>query len=51
MTNGYTGEVLVLELTGKDYSEVGSFSGEESILSPQFSQLNLTAAQIFASAN
>ena len=43
--------VLVLELTGKDYTEIGSFSGNEQILSPQFSELNLTAAQIFESAN
>ena len=43
--------VLVLELTGKDYTEVGSFSGNEQILSPQFSELNLTAAKIFESAN
>lgn len=43
--------ILVLELTGKIYTEVGSFSGEEQVRSPQFSELNLTAAQIFASAN
>ena len=43
--------VLVLELTGKTYNEVGSFSSQEQVLSPQFSELNLTAAQVFASAN
>ena len=43
--------VLVLELTGKDYTEVGSFSGQEKILSPQFRELSLMAAQIFESAN
>ena len=43
--------VLVLELTGKDYTEVGSFSGQEQVLSPQFRELSLTAAQIFESAN
>ncbi|MDJ0900391.1 MAG: Uma2 family endonuclease [Xenococcus sp. MO_188.B8] len=43
--------LLVLELSGKDYTEVGSFSGREQVLSPQFSELNLTAAQIFESAN
>ena len=43
--------LLVLELSGKDYTEVGSFSGQEQVLSPQFSELNLTAAQIFESAN
>ncbi|ELS04445.1 hypothetical protein Xen7305DRAFT_00041790 [Xenococcus sp. PCC 7305] len=43
--------VLVLELTGKYYSEVGKFSGQEQVLSPQFGELNLTAEQIFVSAN
>ena len=43
--------VLVLELTGKIYNEVGSYSSQEQVLSPQFSEINLTAAQIFASAN
>ena len=46
-----TQTLLVLELTGKDYSEVGSFSGNEQVLSPQFSELNLTAGQIFEAAN
>ena len=46
-----TQTLLVLELTEKDYSEVGSFSGNEQVLSPQFSELNLTAGQIFAAAN
>jgi Uma2 family endonuclease len=39
--------VLVLELTGKTYTEVGNFSSSDRILSPQFRELNLTAAQIF----
>ena len=43
--------ILVLELTGKTYTEVGSFSGEEQVVSPQFRELNLTAEQIFASAD
>ena len=43
--------VLVLELTGNNYTEVGSFSGNEQVRSTQFRELNLTAAQIFASAN
>ena len=46
-----TQTLLVLELTGKDYSEVGSFSGNEQVLSPQFRELNLTAGQIFEAAN
>ncbi len=43
--------LLVLELTGKDYTEVGSFSGNEQVRSPQFRELNLIAKQIFAAAN
>ena len=43
--------VLILKLIGKTYTEVGTFSGKEQVLSPQFRELNLTAAQIFASAN
>ncbi len=43
--------VLVLELTGNTYDKVGSFSGQEQVRSPQFSELNLTATQIFESAN
>ncbi len=43
--------VLVLEQAGKDYTEVGSFSGQEQVLSPQFRELSLMAAQIFESAN
>jgi Uma2 family endonuclease len=42
-----TQTVLVLELRGKTYTEVGSFSGKERILSPQFRELKLTAAQVF----
>ena len=43
--------LLVLKLTEKGYTEVGSFSGNEQVLSPQFSELNLTAGQIFEAAN
>jgi Uma2 family endonuclease len=39
--------VLIWELLDNNYTEVGRFSGESQLLSPQFSQLNLTAAQIF----
>ena len=41
--------ILVLELIDRHYTEVGSFSGQSPIRSPQFADLNLTAAQIFAS--
>ena len=43
--------ILVLELKENNYTEVGSFSGEEQIISPKFTELNLTAAQIFDSAS
>lgn len=43
--------LLVLELVENTYTEVGSFSGKEQVRSPQFEELNLTAAQIFDSAN
>jgi Uma2 family endonuclease len=43
--------VLVLELTGNIYIEFGSFSGNERVLSPQFKELNLTAAQIFTAGD
>ena len=46
-----TQNILVLKLAEGNYIEVGSFSGQERILSPQFEELNLTAAQIFDSAN
>lgn len=39
--------VLILEFSEGSYQEVGSFSGESKLLSPQFSQLDITAAQIF----
>ncbi len=46
-----TQNILVLELKENNYTEVGSFSGEEQVVSPQFRELNLTAAQIFDSPN
>lgn len=42
--------VLVLELVENTYIEVGSFSGKKRILSTQFRELNITAAQIFATS-
>ncbi len=39
--------VLVLELTGNIYTEVGNFSGDEVILSPQFNQMNVKVSQLF----
>jgi Uma2 family endonuclease len=46
-----TQTILVLKLKASNYTAVGSFSGQEQILSPQFEELNLTAGQIFDSAN
>ena len=42
-----TQTLLILKLSDGIYQEVGSFSGTSQLPSPQFSQLNLTAAQIF----
>jgi Uma2 family endonuclease len=46
-----TKTLLVLELTVNTYTEFGSFWGNERVLSPQFRELNLTAAQIFAAGS
>ncbi|WP_066423895.1 Uma2 family endonuclease [Anabaena sp. 4-3] len=43
--------VLVLELPDNTYSEIGNFSGDDLIVSPQFNQLNLKVAQIFAAVH
>lgn len=40
--------ILVLTLTDNTYTEVGSFSGDEPVRSPQFATFDLTAQQIFA---
>ena len=40
--------VLILELSANNYQEMGSFSGESQLPSPQFPTLDLTPAQIFA---
>jgi Uma2 family endonuclease len=42
-----TQTVLILKLSENIYQEVGSFSGESQLPSPQFLTLNLTPAQIF----
>jgi Uma2 family endonuclease len=42
--------ILVLKLVDQAYIEIGNFCGEEQVQSPQFTKLNLTPAQIFASA-
>jgi Uma2 family endonuclease len=42
-----TQTVLILKLSENTYQEVGSFSGESQLPSPQFLTLNLTPAQIF----
>ena len=46
-----TQTILVLQLKNNNYLEVGSFSNNEEIVSPQFEELNLTPAQIFALIN
>jgi len=39
--------VMVLTLQGDDYSEVGTFRGSDSIVSPTIPELRLTAKQVF----
>jgi Uma2 family endonuclease len=43
-----TQSILVLELINETYTEMGIFSGDDLVLSPQFNSLNLQASQIFA---
>jgi len=43
--------LLVLELTGNTYTEVGNFLRNEKVLSPQFKELNVMAAQVFEAEN
>ena len=49
--NPETQTILVLSLTESTYTEVGSFSGDEKVLSPQFAALTLTANQLFAASS
>lgn len=46
-----TKTLLVLELTGKTYTEIGNFSVDDLVVSPQFNQLNLKVSQILESVN
>jgi Uma2 family endonuclease len=39
--------ILVLELINEIYHEIGIFSGDDLVISPQFNSLNLKVAQIF----
>ncbi len=43
--------MLVLELIDQIYTEVGNFYGDDLVVSPQFTQLNLQVAQIFDAVN
>jgi Uma2 family endonuclease len=40
--------VTVLGLQGNDYREVGTFRGDDAIISPGFPELTLTAKQVFS---
>lgn len=42
-----TQTILVLKLKDNNYIEVGNFSGQNRLISPQLEKLNLTAARIF----
>jgi Uma2 family endonuclease len=43
-----TQTVTVLELQGDDYREVGTFGGDDRIISPSFPELTLTAEQVLS---
>lgn len=42
-----TQTILVLELTGKTYTEFGNFSGDDLVSSPAFQDLNLKVSEVF----
>lgn len=42
-----TQRILVLELQGNSYTELGSFSGDDVVVSPGFNELNLNVSQVF----
>ncbi len=42
-----TQTILVLELSGDSYREVGSFTGEDLVVSSGFRELNLRVSQVF----
>ncbi|MDD1434643.1 Uma2 family endonuclease, partial [Dolichospermum sp. ST_sed6] len=42
-----TKSILVLELINEIYQEIGIFSGNNLVISPQFNSLNLPALQTF----
>ncbi len=42
-----TQTILILELTGDTYTEVGSFSNDDLLPSPGFRELNLKASEVF----
>jgi Uma2 family endonuclease len=44
-----TQRLLVLELTKNSYTEVGDFSDNDQIISPQFKELTLSISQLFNS--
>ena len=46
-----TQNILVLELTGKSYIEIGSFSGNDLVLSPRFKLINLIVSAVFDREN
>ncbi len=41
--------ILVLGLTGSSYTEVGSFFGNDLVISPGFRELNLNISEVFSS--
>ena len=46
-----TQSILVLELMGESYTEVGNFSGNDLVLSPGFRSINLKVSAVFDREN
>lgn len=46
-----TKTILVLQLTGKSYTEVGSFSSNDLVLSTEFKSFNLKVSEVFDREN
>lgn len=46
-----TQTILVLELTGDTYREIGNFTNDDLVASPGFSELNLKVSEVFNQEN
>ena len=46
-----TQTILVLELTGDTYREIGNFTNDDLVASPGFKELNLKVSEVFNSTS